>query len=517
MTDRIDTPLATALRAELEDLHVEGPPFEQVRADADRPTGPPVTAQVVFVAAAAALLAVASAAVLVSSTPAPPALVLAGRDADVSSPLTADQLHGRAFVSVGDLPGAPDPRGTLRLSFMPPLDPEEYQMQGGGDALLAAGTDPGCNGVGGGPVVVEADGRLRQVNTPLSTLMGCAGVRIEMDEWASALLREGPRLVRVSDHELRLERRDGTSITLLEDPVRQQLPLDGPTTVPTPTEQPGHSEVPSTTPPPSTSSEGAATSSAPIADRPPASMPHAAEVTGHDGQQLAATLVAGHVLGEPGGVGTAVMGLQGSLWLPPEGVRLSRWEAGAWVPVPHSPSGGNAYAGIGLRRPFTIGVWPPEDGSFLPGWYELQLDLVQDVAGDRPTVMTLAGTVLVPPAGADLSVLADDLPVGAAGGDGDVVVELQVTDEGLVIRNSGTADLPLPAVRVAGYLDQLWRDMRDVPTGVEVLPAGESVTLALDPLLDGYDAIKIQVDGPEPAGTAEPLVAIEYVGPATGR
>ena len=57
---------------------------------------------------------------------------------------------------------------------------------------------------------------------------------------------------------------------------------------------------------------------------------------------------------------------------------------------------------------------------------------MQDVAGDPPTVMTLAGTVLVPPAGADLSVLADDLPGDVAGGDGDVVVELQVTDEGVV-------------------------------------------------------------------------------------
>lgn len=516
MTDRIDTPLATALRAELEDLHVDGPPLEQVRADADRPAAPTVTARVVFAAAATVLLAVVSAAVLMSSTPPPPALVLAGPDADVPSPLTADQFHGRRFVSVGDLPGAPEPRGTLRLSFMPLLDPEEYQIQGGGDALLAAGTDPGCNGVGGGPVVLDDDGRLRQVNAPMSTLMGCDGVGNEMDEWASALLREGPRLVLVTDGQLRLERRDGTSITLLEEPARQQLPLDGPTT--TPTEQPAPSDIPSTEPPQSTSPEGAATSSASIADPPPASMPPAAEVTGHDGQPLAATLVAGHVLGEPGGVSTAVMGLQGSLSLPPDGVRLSRWEAGAWVPVPHRPSGSNAYAGIGQRRPFAIGVWPPEDGSFLPGWYEIQFDLVQDVAGDTPTVMTLAGTVLVPPAGADLSVLADDLPVGVAGGDGDVVVELQVTDDGLVIRNSGTADLPLPTVQVAGYLNQLWRDMRDVPTGVEVLPAGESVTLALDRLLDGFDAIRVLVSGPEPAGTSEPIVALEYVGPtATGR
>ena len=200
-----------------------------------------------------------------------------------------------------------------------------------------------------------------------------------------------------------------------------------------------------------------------IPARPTTTVPPAAEATGERGDALAATVVPGWVIAEPGGAYLEVMALQGALALPPGAISLRRYETGTRIDVPIEPFGVNALAGLGARRPFPIGITPAtEDGVLQPGWYEVRVHIVEarGTAAEQPVVMTIGTAVLVPPPDADLAGLSSVLAHGAAAAYGDAVLEVRVDGDDLVVCNSGTAPIATPAYEVIAYRDRYW-----IPTG----------------------------------------------------
>lgn len=114
----------------------------------------------------------------------------------VPVPATVEELEGRVFESVGQLPGAPDPNGTMTLQFrVPPSAPATSAPQH--ESLVEVRTDPGCNRAGGG-YQLDSDGTLTLKDYG-STAIGCPGVREAMDAWVASILQGRPRLLLTGD------------------------------------------------------------------------------------------------------------------------------------------------------------------------------------------------------------------------------------------------------------------------------------------------------------------------------
>lgn len=178
MSDPFEDRVRRGLRREADGLAVPSPDPRSVERDADRPAG-----SVWFgVAAGVVVLAVAGALVFTSRQPS--VVLEQPRGGEASSaapaPATVEALTGRVFDSVGGLPGAPDPDGTLTLQFREAAPPDQP------DPGIGIRTDPGCNRAGG-TYELRDDGTFILKDYE-STLMGCADVGSVMDDWARALL-----------------------------------------------------------------------------------------------------------------------------------------------------------------------------------------------------------------------------------------------------------------------------------------------------------------------------------------
>lgn len=428
MADDPEVQVGERLRRELLAVEVADPTWDRVVADATA-TRPDRRGLLMVAASVVAVLVFLGVVV----RPTSPTVVLqdSGETTGWPRPATIEDLLGRVFESTGALPGAPAPSGSLTLSFLPPTPAGGEPA--GGDAVLAVTTDPGCNG---GTVAIEltSGGSLATDSSILSARRGCPGLPQEMDAWATALITSQPALQLLAPDRLRVQTADGV------------VDLDGRPLV-TP---------PSTTPSPSTP---VPPPEARIPARPTLTVPPAAEATGEGGADLAATVLPGWEIAEPTGAMVEVMALRGALALPPGAVSLRRYDVGRWVDVPIEPFGVNALAGLGTGRPFPIGIRPAtEDGVLEPGWYEVRIDLVEGrgASGAQPVVMTIGTAVLVPPADADLSGIAAIPGEGSAAEYADAVLEVEVGDDVLLVRNTGTAPILSPTYEVIAYRDRYW-------------------------------------------------------------
>ncbi len=473
-------PTAWALRDELAAVHVDTPALDDLVADVGR-AGPHRArrvpgAAVMGVAAAVVVLLVAVVGLV--SRPADESVQLgtpppAAQPTTAPAPVDAVELLGTSYRSVDELPDAPLPDATLTLLFQDPTTDDAEPS--GGDVMLGFGTHPGCNG---GTVAIELDddGTIHTVSSVISTAAGCPDDETAMDRWATDLITGQPTLLGVGEDRLRLTTTDGVAIDL----VRQA---------------PGW--VATATPAPDT-----------IGEPPPASVPPTANATDADGDPIAAEMLVGHMIGEGAGLGYVVRPIQGALVIPPDGVVARHWDGQAWQATPSERFGVNADAGLQAGRPFPAGVMPDAGAEgFEPGWYEVQATVVSRGESEPPATLTIGTRVIVPPPDADLSTLADVLPTHTTATSGDQTVEMAIDNGTLTIASAGSPHVTLPDVRVSRYDARGWiPGPTVVPQGTSLDP-GQSIDIALDPLLDGADALRIEI------GVLEPLyAALEYVG-----
>ncbi|HUG86106.1 MAG TPA: hypothetical protein VMM13_16200 [Euzebya sp.] len=224
MSDRLDVEVRQALHAAAAAAQPSPPDPGRVRADAAR--GQDRGGRVLAVAMAVIAVAILG-AVTLQVLDRPNGVLL--DDGDGLVPASADVLIGRTFESTSTLPGAPDSQGLLQLTFRPPYEED----QGPGRVTMGADTEPGCNAIGG--LFTVEDGRARLHSDIATTLIGCPGLRQDMDDWAAGLLRGEPQLL--LDGEVLVVVADGGRIDMVE--VEVVIPSPSPQPSPTQSIVPG--------------------------------------------------------------------------------------------------------------------------------------------------------------------------------------------------------------------------------------------------------------------------------------